>query len=407
MCSINEYVAGNPNIEGAVSATTVNMGHGMHDLILQPNNDKLGAYYKRAFENCVELAIVSAYLTDWDSSLKIGEGCGYFRIIVGKDFGITRKSACADVMAWLPTNRKSEFLVAEYLSGFHPKAVFWKEKSGECFCIVGSSNLTTAAFQSNFEVNNFSSLSSADYCLALDWIEEIEKKSVVVSEDWLDSYKEAPRKIGGGKSGLSGNAKPTVTLKLPKPSGLKALVKKRRTQVKSFEKHKAGLLNLFDQCSTGVISSAQFYDALPKFWSYEQDDRLQGEGWNIKGKASDFRLLSECFLSIKSAPSNRQDDAVRKAMDTLKNANVPSRKAFFSEMLCLFWPDKYPLINAPVKRYLRAIKFRVPRRSSEGAAYIALAITLRRSLLENPDHPAKNLAELDTAIWSKYGTKPT
>jgi hypothetical protein len=30
---------------------------------------------------------------------------------------------------------------------------------------------------------------------------------------------------------------------------------------------------------------------------------------------------------------------------------------------------------------------------------------MRNSLLQNPNHPAKNLAELDTVIWLKYGKK--
>jgi hypothetical protein len=34
-----------------------------------------------------------------------------------------------------------------------------------------------------------------------------------------------------------------------------------------------------------------------------------------------------------------------------------------------------------------------------------LALALRRSLRQNPNHPAKNLAELDTIIWLAYGKK--
>jgi hypothetical protein len=40
-----------------------------------------------------------------------------------------------------------------------------------------------------------------------------------------------------------------------------------------------------------------------------------------------------------------------------------------------------------------------------GARFIFLSKTLRASLLNNPDHPARNLAELDTVIWLGNGKK--
>lgn len=49
-----------------------------------------------------------------------------------------------------------------------------------------------------------------------------------------------------------------------------------------------------------------------------------------------------------------------------------------SEMFCLEFPSEYPVLNEPVQTYLRA------------------------SLIQNPDHPAKNLAELDRVFWLEY-----
>jgi hypothetical protein len=69
-------------------------------------------------------------------------------------------------------------------------------------------------------------------------------------------------------------------------------------------------------------------------------------------------------------------------------------------MLCLNPPNEYPVINAPVQKYLTKIGFKAPRRASEGAAYIAIATELRSAIRQNPRHLAKNLAELDVAIWS-------
>jgi len=47
------------------------------DLLLHnattPSN--LSAHYKTAFENAIELSVVTAYLTDWDASLILNSDC--------------------------------------------------------------------------------------------------------------------------------------------------------------------------------------------------------------------------------------------------------------------------------------------------------------------------------------------
>ena len=167
------------------------------DILLHAPNDKsaLSKYYKETFANAVELFVVSAYLTEWDSSLVLNSECRALRVIIGKDFGITRKAACEAVMRWLPKQRKGQFMVADRIDGFHPKAVFWKEKSGKCFTIIGSSNLTRAAFASNFEANVYCAISASAYAAGKKWLSRIEQQSVVVSEDWLERYVESKREI--------------------------------------------------------------------------------------------------------------------------------------------------------------------------------------------------------------------
>ncbi|TON32090.1 hypothetical protein CGH58_25575, partial [Vibrio parahaemolyticus] len=63
----------------------------LHSPLLKSN---LSETYASAFSNAKELYVVSAYLTEWDSSLVLNKHCENFRLIVGKDFGITRKDAC-------------------------------------------------------------------------------------------------------------------------------------------------------------------------------------------------------------------------------------------------------------------------------------------------------------------------
>jgi hypothetical protein len=90
---------------------------------------------------------------------------------------------------------------------------------------------------------------------------------------------------------------------------------------------------------------------------------------------------------------------VRKEIDRLHDLGVPTRKAFLSEMICLMFPDRYPVWNGPVREYLRHVGFTAPRGASEGVCFVDLTKKLRVSIHENRDHPAKNLAELDLVIW--------
>lgn len=99
-------------------------------LLHSPDSDnKLSQYYQRAFKQAVELFIVTAYLTEWDISVELNLNCRGFRMIIGKDFGITRKAACKAVMRWLPSKRKGQFVVADMINGFHPKADVVKFKA--------------------------------------------------------------------------------------------------------------------------------------------------------------------------------------------------------------------------------------------------------------------------------------
>lgn len=380
-------------------------------LLLHTPDDEsnLSLLYQQAFKQAIELFVVTAYLTDWDTSLELNPNCRSFRIIVGKDFGITRKVACEAVLRWLPPKRKGQFMVADMISGFHPKAIFWRETDGKYYAIIGSSNLTRAAFQTNYEANVFFNIPQNEYIAAKKWVRSIEARSVVVSEDWLMQYKEAiPTSGEKGQKGSEKAARiayPLVMLELPLPKDSTNQINNRRKQLASYRKHRSGLIRLFRSCAAGEISSLEFYDRLPRHWSYDNNNRLQGAGWEIRGKHSDFKLLSESFLRILGAKDDDRDDVVSEEIDNLAEKSVGTRKAFLSEMLCLEFPDRYPVLNQPVQNYLRKIKFTAPRGASEGARYIDIATKLRSSLLQNPTHPAKNLAELDTVIWLALNKK--
>ncbi|WP_275187346.1 phospholipase D family protein [Bradyrhizobium sp. CSA112] len=363
----------------------------------------LAINYRTAFRDAVELYIVSAYLTDWDEGLKLNPQCRRFRIIIGKDFGITRKDACLKVLAWLPEGRANCFKVAEQINGFHPKAVFWMNADGKHFAIIGSSNLTRAAFDSNYEANIFCTMSRNQFIDAKRWVKDIEDACVPVSEDWLKKYTEAPR-TPGRRQGSATNSAGTevVPLRLPRANGTRKLLQQRRQQLLQYKKHKTGLMKLFRNCAAARITNEGFYERLSKYWSHGVGDRLQGSGWERVGKGSNFQELARSFLVIEDCDPEERDDLLVAEIDRLSKLRVSARGAFFSEMLCLRFPELYPVLNNPVWDYLSDTGFKAPRGSTEGERYVDLALKLRAALRGNPSYPAKNIAELDTIIWATY-----
>ena len=352
----------------------------------------------------------SAYLTEWDREVKLTPTCERFRFIIGKDFGITRKNACLDVLKWLPASRKADFLVADEITGFHPKAVIWRNARGQAFMLIGSSNMSRAAFDGNVEANVMVPVSQKVFEKAKAWIDWIEERSVPVSEDWLDQYVEAERKAGGsgGKRTPARQGKSrVVTFKLPRPSNTADRLRVRRKQLAAYNKRRNGLMQLFRRAASARITSLQFFEELPKHWSMEIGNRLQGKGWERKGKHADFQELAASFVAILGAEKRHRDDVVRAQLDYLGTRGNSARKAFLSEMLCLRFPNEYPVLNDPVQQFLVKNRFTAPRGSSEGARYVDLAKKLRMVLRANPNYPAKNLAELDLLIWASSEYNPT
>lgn len=375
------------------------------DLILHPVNDSavlsLTDLYDRAISEALELFIVSAYLTDWKPNGIINKDCEEMSFIVGTDFGLTRKDACKAVLAWLPKEMKSDFLAADRISGFHPKLVLWMTKTGECHLVLGSSNLTQAAFSTNYEANAFLTIPKAQYDYIKKWVYSIRLFCSPISEDWLESYKEAdkPKQETGGKK------PPVIALRLPSGEDINEAVKRRKVQQKAFAGIQDELIKLFNKCAAGKISNAAFYEAMMTRWGHHAS-RFQGRGFEIRGKHSDWKDICASLSTIVAKGSSSSvvalDNLVRKEIDRLASVENPNRGAWFSEMLCHFFPGRYPILNKPVRVWLQHNKFKGPRKASEGALYIDLSIKLRDALANNKANTARDLSELDLAIWQWY-----
>ena len=370
-------------------------------IILHPISDldeqSLKDLYSKAISEAIELFIITAYLTNWTTESTIREDCEEFSFIVGTDFGITTKKACRSVLKWFPEKMKNSFLAVDSISGFHPKLVLWKNFKGECNIVLGSSNITQAAFSRNFEANVYSSIPVEQYYEIKKWIYDIQEQCTPISEDWVDKYTEATRLINkpGGKKN------PVVSFILPTGKDIEAAIKVRRAQQKAFMGIKDEFVTLIQRCASGKISNSMFYQKMMSLWGCHES-RLQGRGFEILGKHSHWNQICvslSAILENGDKPVSAMDNMVRKEIDKLTETENPNRGAWFSEMLCHFFPDRYPIRNKPVKDWLKYNKYRAPRKASEGARYIDLSVKLRNALKTNKAYKAKNLAELDHAIW--------
>lgn len=363
----------------------------------------LRAVYSKAFREATELYLVSAYLTAWSGIPRLNRACKSLTIIIGKDFGITRKAACESVLGWLPKKFLSNFLVADGIAGFHPKALFWRDGRGRHHMLVGSSNMTEAAMSGNVEANVRHAVTREEFDAARVWVAGLTKSSVPVAGGWLAKYKEAPRWSPGGGSKQKREAEgkegaPVMPLTLPNPAAGDKSIEGRRQQIRDFEHKKKQLLTVFRKRVANQINNDDVYK---KLWDLWAPFRFQLGPFSITGKSSDWRAFSEAFLAVCGAQDEERDSVAQDQMDWLARKKVPTRRAIFTELLCRYFPEAYPLLNGPVMEWAKGSGYKAPRGASEGTRYLIFAKTLRAALAQKPKgYGARNLAELDLYIWA-------
>jgi hypothetical protein len=350
-------------------------------IVLSPNVKKgteLRDAYKRALEEAEELYIASAYLTDWDANYyKLGSRCQRVIFLVGTDFGLTQKAAMRNVLRWIPKKISFSFFgaVAQQNGSFHPKIIAWKAHSGKCYCIIGSSNLSKAAFSKNCEANVLTPISSGDYIRICAWLDSVSQDSSPVSEDWIKHHyteaKVVTRKGNASKSVIQ--IKPS---ELPHGRACTEAVRRRRLQQASFDEIGKPIRAAAVRCSQSKISSSHFWQVFWKLWAHHPS-RFQGSGIQFKGKSANWKEACSALIRIlnsgRSLSGFQLDNLVIKEIDHLGEIRNPMRGAWLSEMLCHYFPERYPISNKPVERWLSKIKLRSRRGVTEGQRYIDLA----------------------------------
>ena len=376
---------------------------------LSPNAAKLTEVrdvYNRALAEAEELYIASAYLTDWDISYRLSSACKRIVFLVGTDFGLTRKAAMLNVLRWIPKHIPSSFLaVQSHTGGFHPKIVVWKTHSGKYYCLIGSSNLSKAAFSKNCEANVMTETSSHDFKRICAWLDSVATDSSPISKDWIEHhYREAPVAHKGGKEGR--NIIQIKPSNLPRGPACARFVRRHRQQQAAFHEIAKPLRAAALRCAEGKISRSHFWQTFWKLWAHHES-RLQGSGLQFTGKSAKWEEVCGALIRIldarRSSSAFQLDQLVIKEIDQLSRAGNPTRRAWLSEMLCHYFPELYPISNKPVQKWLSQIKLRSRRGATEGQRYIDLAQKLRLAVQNEHPAGARNLAQLDGAIfgWAK------
>lgn len=376
-------------------------------LYLHPNSQKsLAKAYQSAFARANEIFVLSAYLTNW-TDFDVSKQCKSATVIVGKDFGITRKKALEDLVRWRSGDTKQRHVyVAHEIDGFHPKIAVWRQ-GDDHFLIIGSSNLTIAAFEHNYEANIRVRISQERYEEITNWIADLMRRTTALDLNWIELYREA--NVQARRPSVERRASRVVTssdvpiVSLPRFPGLATALAQRKERVEAFRAYRKRLISAVKDCASGTMPENVFYQWLLENWN-GSEWKLQGNGVFRQRKGStDWQALCEALRRCLEASDSDRDVVVEKEFDRLEqHERARQRRAFMTEMLCHLFPEQYALWNKPVSIWLQkagAMKDR-PKGLTVGEEYIWLVKALRQALATEPSYPARTLAELDHIIWA-------
>jgi len=278
--------------------------------------------------------------------------------------------------------------------------MFWKDHNDKRHILVGSSNLTEAAFKTNFEANLYSEISSVIYERAVQWFRNVLGKSRPLDENWLTNYKEAQLT---GKQSRNGDEIPKPLSESDDfiaPGNLQEIsqdqLNSRRDTIVAFDSNRQHLTKLFSTGAEGPLTNRQIYEGFMGIWGRRL---IQGPQWTMKGKESNWRRFARGIMKILQAKELERDNVVKSVIDEFAERALPTRKSLLTELLCMYYPKHYPIINKPVQLWIKENKYGSPHGSSEGAKYLDMAVKMRSTLAHSG---VANLIELDLLIWSRY-----
>jgi hypothetical protein len=248
-------------------------------IVLTPDQrhpKQLRLLYERAFREAQELFVATAYLTNWDTTRRVTAKCNRLTFIAGTDFGLTRQFALKQVLKWLPKHGSTVFGAVPRSNGaFHPKMLVWRSPQGACHCVIGSSNLSKAAFQSNFEANVHAQIPVAEYRRLAAWINSVAATTEPITEEWIDKHYHQARLKSGGPKAKGEPFVPVIKLKLPLGARYAACERRRLKQQARFLDIGPRIRAGAHRCADGAVSSKAFWAEFWNLWS-THPSRFQG-----------------------------------------------------------------------------------------------------------------------------------
>ena len=155
--------------------------------------------------------------------------------------------------------------------------------------MIGSSNLSKAAFSNNCEANVMTEISSHDFARLSAWLDSVSTDSSPISQDWIQHhYTEAKVTYKGKKADNSVlQIKPSD---LPRESACARAVRDNRHKQATFHEIAKPVRAAAVRRARGKISRNQFWRTFWKLWAHHKS-RLQGSGLQFAGKSAKWEGL--------------------------------------------------------------------------------------------------------------------
>ncbi len=336
-----------------------------------------------------EIWWASAYLTSWPLTTNCipKSSCTSCNIVVGSDFRISRKAALQDLHKWSKKAKANVFI--NEASGFHPKTIFWK-KGNKYYALIGSSNLSVAAWSTNVELNVVINITNKEYRFLTKWFQDyVIAAWPMLDANWLEGYEESKH-----------NGKPKTDPIKRIDERIKNLrvveLNTPRQQLRIYKKNKTKFEQLVKSCATAAINRDAFYETM---WNLLYDSWYGTPSWCRSCKNAIWEEACRELVKIFDSPEVERDKYVKEAIDSLLASGNPTRGAWLTEILCHHYPYSYPLLNNPIKQWIKQNK--ISKTSNiDGSTYIRISAIMRNILKKNRDR-FNNLGEMDHAIWEK------
>lgn len=327
----------------------------------------------------IRLATAFAHMSGWalikEECIKSG---AQIKVLTGLDFCQTEPAVLAD---WLDSGLRCDLRAKIYTGHngnniFHPK-VFLVHGNGRSFALTGSGNLSAGGLDKNVECFAYSSQKAVVDAMER-WFDNI------FDSDYLSCPIAAPdiaeyRKVFfAAKKELRNvfQRQNSITRKIGKKHQANiAQMNKAVKAAKAFFSQKGFREDLLD-----LESEIDTFRSLLNIPTFDFDKRRWSEGYKIEAlgyipSINKFKVYQQ-GQRLKKGLVRLVDENVDivERIDSLLSKTCRTHVSYLgmnmvSKILSAHQPNRWPVLNAPVKKALKSFGYSVPRGLSEGQRY--------------------------------------